>query len=118
MLKCKPHLLLGVSAEDKGVKFGGVEEHPWSSSLGGLQGVPGAAAHQAGQESLRPRDAWPSRLRTLQQDGPDKSGQRVCGNIALRPSYCRRCNFRAWSLPVLYFKLWSLFATICGLFWL
>ncbi|XP_040055320.1 cytochrome c oxidase assembly protein COX16 homolog, mitochondrial isoform X1 [Gasterosteus aculeatus] len=34
-------------AEDEASEFGSVEEHPWSSALGGLQGVPGAAAHQA-----------------------------------------------------------------------
>lgn len=37
------------SAEAKGDEFGRMEEHPWPSSLGGLQGVPGAAAQEAEQ---------------------------------------------------------------------
>lgn len=58
-LKFKPCLVFfsPLSAEDEAVEFGGMEEHPWSSSLGGLQGVPGAAAQQAEQERLRSRAA-------------------------------------------------------------
>ena len=41
-------------SEDEGPELGGVEEHPWPSSLGGLQGVPGAAESQAEPASLTP----------------------------------------------------------------
>uniref|UniRef100_A0A096MH47 Cytochrome c oxidase assembly protein COX16 homolog, mitochondrial n=1 Tax=Poecilia formosa TaxID=48698 RepID=A0A096MH47_POEFO len=50
--------------EVEGDSFGRVEEHPWSPSLGGLQGVPGAAAQQSEQNTLRLRTEPTARAHT------------------------------------------------------
>lgn len=90
-----------------------MEEHPRSSSLGGLQGVPGAAALPAEQKRLRSRDAGRSGLHTHTAAG--RSRREWTESVAktpLRPDDLRRCNSRArmqlvWSLLVFDFKLWK-----------
>lgn len=61
-------------AENKGVEFGRVEEHPRSTSLGGLEGIPGPAALQTEQIDWRMRRKMNS-LHVLQQDAADKTGR-------------------------------------------
>lgn len=51
-----------LSAEDEAVELGWVEEHPGTSSLGGLPGVSGAAARQEEQRLLRSWVAGRNRL--------------------------------------------------------
>lgn len=50
------HLSWLLCAEAEGEEFGQLEEHPWTSSLGGLQAVPGPAAKQ-GEQRVR---SWKS----------------------------------------------------------
>lgn len=52
-LLCVFFLLLPAEAE--GEEYGRLEEHTWSSSLGGLQTVPGTAAEQV---EPRARCSW------------------------------------------------------------
>lgn len=77
-----PPLSFGV--EDEGTEFGWVEEHPWASSLGGLQGVPGAAAQQAEQNRLM--------FRITRHSGPNAHHSRV--NSVVKVPLQPRLNFQ------------------------
>ena len=101
------------AAEVEGGELGRVEEHPRSSSLGGLQGVPGAAARPAEQERLRSRDDRRSGLHTHTAAGRSRRERtESVAKMPLRPDDLRRCTSRArmhlvWSLLVFDFKLWK-----------
>ncbi|PWA29665.1 hypothetical protein CCH79_00007899 [Gambusia affinis] len=77
--------------EVEGDSFGRVEEHPWSPALGGLQGVPGAAAQQSEQNTLRLRPEPTARAHT--KITPDSAGARGDGGPDV------------WSSPTL--RLWG-----------